>query len=390
MAQTRRAIKAAAIFCAVPVWAGCSGAQAVKLDADLVAADGVKLKVTYFSAGRPGPGVLLLHQCNEDRKSWDGLATEMSQAGINVVTLDYRGYGESGGDRFRTLSPQQQNAALEKWPGDIDVAYEYLLSRPDVDNTRIGAGGASCGVNNAVHLAMRHAEVKTLVLLSGPVDGDTIEFVEKSEWMPILSAASDEDGDMLPTMRWLMGFARNPENKMIAYKGAEHGAEMFKVEKELPSTIVEWYGKTLNETRVKESAKSTAKPSAIQEFWDTLGKPGGAARATRLLEDAKKKDPNAFLFPESAINLMGYQRMTEGKTKEAIEIFKINVLAYPHSANVYDSLGDAYMADHQNAMAIEYSEKTLKVLKDDPPANAAMAESLRKSAEDKIHKLKAQ
>ncbi len=25
---------------------------------------GVKLKVTYYSAGKPGPGVLLLHQCN--------------------------------------------------------------------------------------------------------------------------------------------------------------------------------------------------------------------------------------------------------------------------------------------------------------------------------------
>src|ERR1700675_3760246 len=99
MGQTLRAMrtmKLAVVVCVALLWTACVGAQATKLDADLAAADGVKLKVTYFSAGKAGPGVLLLHQCNEDRKSWDGLAMELAQAGINVVTMDYRGYGESG------------------------------------------------------------------------------------------------------------------------------------------------------------------------------------------------------------------------------------------------------------------------------------------------------
>ncbi len=42
---------------------------------DLTATDGTKLKATFFSAGKAGPGVLLLHQCNQQRKGWDGLAT---------------------------------------------------------------------------------------------------------------------------------------------------------------------------------------------------------------------------------------------------------------------------------------------------------------------------
>lgn len=385
-----RTIRLAAVGCAAMLWVACAGAQATKQDADLTAPDGVKLKVTYFSAGKPGPGVLLLHQCNRDRKSWDGLAIQMSQAGINVVTLDNRGFGESGGERADSRTPAQQADADRKSPADIDIAYAYLLSQPGVDKARIGAGGASCGVNNAVHLAHRHPEVKTLVLLSGPVDDETIQFVEANAWMPILSAASEEDGDMLPTMRWLMGFARNPQNKLLSYKAAGHGAEMFKVEKQLPPTILEWYEVKLNQTPSKGSAKSEEKRSEIQEFWDTLMQPGGVARAMKMLEDAKKKDPNVFLFPESAINLMGYQRLQDGKTKEAIEIFKINELAYPHSANVYDSLGDAYLADHQNELALKYAEKTLKVLAEYPQDNPAMVQPLRQSAEDKIHKLKPQ
>ncbi|SRR5713101_6899447 len=385
-----KSTKLTASVCAVLLWAGCVSAQVKKQDADLTAPDGVKIKVSYYSAGKPGPGVLLMHQCNRDRTSWDGLATQMAAAGIHVVTLDYRGYGESGGERFLSLPPEKAAAEQLKWPGDIDLAYQYLLGQAGVDKARMGAGGASCGVTNSIHLAHRHPEVKSLVLLSGPVDDESLQFVETTTWMPILSAASEDDGDMLPTMRWLMGFARNPQDKLLAYKAAGHGTEMFKVEKGLPPAILEWYKTTLWQAPAAESAKNLSKPSAIMEFWDTLVEPGGAARATKMYLDAKKKDPNVFLFPESAINFLGYQRIQEGKSKEAIEILKINELAYPRSANVYDSLGDAYLADHQNELALQYSEKALKMLAENPQGNAGGMQGIRQSAEDKIHKLKPQ
>jgi dienelactone hydrolase len=380
----------AGLGCAVFFLAACASAQVKKQDADLIAQDGVKIKVTYYSGGKPGPGVLLMHQCNRDRTSWDGLAMQMAEAGIHVVALDYRGYGESGGERFLSLPPEKQTSEVLKWPADIDLVYQFLLSQPGVDKTRMGAGGASCGVNNSVHLAHHHPEVKTLVLLSGPVDEESIQFVETTTRMPILSAASEDDGDMLPTMRWLMGFARNPQDKLLTYKAAGHGTEMFKVEKGLPPAILEWYKTTLWEASPAENAKNASKPSAIMEFWDLLVRPDGVARATKMYLDAKKKDPNVFLFPESSINFLGYQRIQEGKTKEAIEILKINELAYPRSANVYDSLGDAYLADHQNELALQYSEKALKMLAENPQGNAGGMQGIRQSAEDKIHKLKPQ
>ena len=64
---------------------------------DLKAADGTILKASYFAAARPGPGVLLLHQSNRTRDSWDGVAGQLAAAGINTLTLDMRGFGESGG-----------------------------------------------------------------------------------------------------------------------------------------------------------------------------------------------------------------------------------------------------------------------------------------------------
>src|SRR2546430_8458735 len=66
-------------------------------DFSLTASDGTVLTGTYFAASKPGPGVMLLHQCNQQRKSWDGVATRLTARGMNVLTLDYRGFGESGG-----------------------------------------------------------------------------------------------------------------------------------------------------------------------------------------------------------------------------------------------------------------------------------------------------
>src|SRR5271169_2082239 len=62
---------------------------------DLTAPGGVILKATYFGAAQPGPGILMLHQCNRQRKVWDDLATLLAASGLNVLTVDFRGYGES-------------------------------------------------------------------------------------------------------------------------------------------------------------------------------------------------------------------------------------------------------------------------------------------------------
>jgi tetratricopeptide (TPR) repeat protein len=46
--------------------------------------------------------------------------------------------------------------------------------------------------------------------------------------------------------------------------------------------------------------------------------------------------------PENLVNQIGYQLLSGGKPEEAIATFKANVERYPDSANVYDSLAEAY------------------------------------------------
>ena len=57
-----------------------------KKEVTIPADDGFSLKGTFYSAGKVGPGLLLLHQCNADRQIYDTLGTMLSVAGYNATS----------------------------------------------------------------------------------------------------------------------------------------------------------------------------------------------------------------------------------------------------------------------------------------------------------------
>jgi hypothetical protein len=73
---------------------------------------------------------------------------------------------------------------------------------------------------------------------------------------------------------------------------------------------------------------------------------------------------------ESDINALGYRLLSRKRVPEAIEILKLNVEAYPASANVYDSLAEAYFVSGNVPLAIQNYEKSLSL--DPSNTNAAM------------------
>jgi len=162
---------------------------------DLKASDGTILKASYFAAAKPGPGVLLLHQGNRTRHSWDDLAEQLAAAGINTLTLDMRGYGESGGKHQNW--PREDSPVKKIWADDIDAAWKYLTSQPGVNGDVIGLGGAGLlGVDNSVLTACRHATaVKSLVLLSGETFLPGQQFLRQASQLPGLFVVADEDED---------------------------------------------------------------------------------------------------------------------------------------------------------------------------------------------------
>ena len=77
---------------------------------------------------------------------------------------------------------------------------------------------------------------------------------------------------------------------------------------------------------------------------------------------------------EQALNQLGYTLLYSGHEKEALTVFQRNVQEFPQSANVYDSLGEAYAKVGQKELAIANYEKSLGL----DPKNQNAVEQLKR------------
>ncbi|MDF1547475.1 MAG: alpha/beta hydrolase-fold protein [Bacteroidales bacterium] len=76
--------------------------------------------------------------------------------------------------------------------------------------------------------------------------------------------------------------------------------------------------------------------------------------------------------PENQINALGYNYLQNKDFDNAIMVFKENVKRYPESANVYDSLGEAYEKNNQLKMAKQNYEMAYKLGKENGDLNTAI------------------
>ncbi len=217
----------------VPAWAK-------PMDVDLEAADGVTLKATYMSPGQPGPAMLLIHQCNMDRSSWSVIAPQLVEAGVHVLTMDLRGFGDSGGENFRTSGFP---AFLKTSTADVDMAYAYLVSQSGVDATRVAVGGASCGAMLTASLASRQTGVTALMLLSGPPSDEAVAHMAATSGLAVFAAATKGDTVTPGVAEKLQGAvdgSAHPHSTAMIYEGTEHGLPMFEKNADLQGALVAW------------------------------------------------------------------------------------------------------------------------------------------------------
>jgi tetratricopeptide (TPR) repeat protein len=165
---------------------------------------------------------------------------------------------------------------------------------------------------------------------------------------------------------------------------------MFAVHPELRQAIVDWYVTTLIKTpghAPAGAAKDAFQVPASVKMLSLIDSPGGAARASEQLKEARTQDPKAVSFSEDLVNLMGYEYLRAGDAKRALEILNLNAEAFPDSPNAHDSLGDAYLANGQKDLARESAKRTLELLPGDTKDPEARRNAIRDSAQQKLKQL---
>ena len=106
---------------------------------------------------------------------------------------------------------------------------------------------------------------------------------------------------------------------------------------------------------------------AQNRSYTTLNIKSGILREMNKTEESEKLMAEAIsMATEIELNLYGYQLLNQGQNDKAIEILTLNTKKNPKSANVWDSLGEAYALKGDKKNAIVNFKKSLSM---NPPDN---------------------
>jgi len=99
----------------------------------------------------------------------------------------------------------------------------------------------------------------------------------------------------------------------------------------------------------------------------------GFDKAVSVASYLKKRD-TSFRLEENSLNTWGYQLLNQKKTSEALNIFKLNTILYPGSANAYDSYAEVLEIAGNKPEALTNYKKSIQL----NPNNKNAAEQIRK------------
>lgn len=264
------------------------------------------------------PQTILVGITNTDR------TRDLTPTRVAAQTLDSQQFNfptSGGADRFLDFIEQEVMPHVEKnyrtQPYRVFAGHSFgglfamhaALTRPALFNAVIAASPTLTWDNRYVY---RRAEEWAKRKASAP---RTLVFSVGNE-----GAELDREFDALEALLE----ARAPKNfewKALRFPDEDHGSVLLPTHYEGLRKVFEPFRFTI---RAQDDPKSLYARAAAHF----------AKASARVGFDVK--------IPETTANLIGYRLLQTGDVQGAIEVFRKNVENYPQSANVYDSLAEAY------------------------------------------------
>ncbi len=211
---------------------------------------------------------------------------------------------------------------------------------------------------------------------SGPLESD----------IPVLFVSGTLDGrtPISNAKEIAKGFSNH---RHLIIRNASHGGDLFTSSPKILEAVKMFLrGESVPWTEIDGPEWKFEPPhqrSLEHEMLQVLTQEGFDAAAARYRELRAKFDGQyVYDFREQVLNELGYKVLRGGVTDVdlAINIFRLNTVAYPEASNTWDSLAEGYLekADFENA--VKYYEKSLEI--DPNNGNAAgMLERIRKQSD---------
>lgn len=221
--------------------------QTVKFES----AEKVEIVGTFYESPKANsPAVLLLHQWQSDRKSYDDFARRLQAKGFGVLAIDGRGFGDSvktvDGEAVGT---DRGDETVKGMKADVAGAFKFLAQQKNVDAARVAVVGASYGSSLAMIYGAENKQVKAIALLSPglnyfgnlPIEDALKNYGDRS----LLLVAAEDDQDSAETVRKLKEAVANEKYETQIYPRGGHGTQLFDERVGLEDLLEKFLAKSL-------------------------------------------------------------------------------------------------------------------------------------------------
>lgn len=182
----------------------------------------------------------------------------LKKAGIrSILSIDLRGNGDSDtrtiktGDSLITEKISWREFAQQDFRDigdDLETAWNYLKTASATDSMHMGIMGAGIGANYAAVFASKHAEVRSLALLSPGVvlrGIECVNAVQKYGARPFLCVASKDDEYSAMSCKRLMEASAGAPAHIEIYEKPGRGCGLLRDNPMFKQFLSDWFKSTL-------------------------------------------------------------------------------------------------------------------------------------------------
>lgn len=213
--------------------------QATKKEKDpnefiITTADEVNITASYSETNQATQAVLLLHMRGRDKSDYRNLTLYLQQNSFSVLSIDFRGHGNSDLDYTQFSDKDWQNLII-----DVEAGIDFL---EDKGYKRIAVVGASIGANAGFKQAVQDTRISSLVLLSPGESYHSINITGIAQYYdrPVLIVAALDDKDAAVSATRIYNALETPYLDLKMYQTGGHGTEILQNQEGLAPIIVTW------------------------------------------------------------------------------------------------------------------------------------------------------
>lgn len=360
-------------------------------------------KLFYEEAGQ-GPAIVLVHDGILHRETWDDQFADFSRD-HRVIRYDRRGYGRSPKAEKKYSNIEDLKALLDQLNIDSAVVMggsaggglviDFTLKYPQKVTAIVLVGSVVSGFRFSDHLYTRGGRFTAADMTDlqraitywaekDPYETCAENTAARKRVRQLLEQNPqnfEEHGAMvLPPDRPALGNLHEINVPALAVVGENDHPDVHAlagvIETGIPGAervIINKAGHLVHMEQPQQFNRQVRTFLQGASFFKLL-QTSGVNEAIEEYHRVRAADPNAVLFTEVSLNGTAYEYMQNGDIDGALALFRLNIEAYPQSANVYDSYGEALLAKGDTASAVASYKKSLEL----NPVNTNAAQVLKR------------